>query len=441
MSTLIPIIPFEPKTSNPQTEAEAFISRHTTRDSQDDPKVREVAERIVEDIRKKGDKALFAYTKDLDGATITPATVKVTDKEIQEALSSIPPELKATIKKAAERIRTYHQRQRQNSWFDTSNEGEILGQLVLPVDAAGVYVPGGTAAYPSSVLMNIIPAQVAGVKRIAVATPPDSNGKIYPTTLAAAAEAGATEIYKMGGAQAIAALAFGTESVPRVDKIVGPGNIYVAMAKRAVFGYAGIDSVAGPSEIAIVADDTANPVYVAADMLSQAEHDERASSILITTSQILAEAVQEELIRQASVLDRHEIIFASLKNNGLIILADNIKDAFHLANAVGAEHLEICTADPFEKLTLVRHAGAVFLGNYTPEPLGDYMAGPNHVLPTDGTARFFSPLSVDDFIKKTSVLSFSQEALERLREDVVLFARSEGFDAHANAVDIRALND
>ena len=439
MSVLVPIIPFEPTSQNHVDEAVSFVARHMTRDSQDDPAVREVAERIVEAVRQKGDEALFAYTKELDKATLTADTVKVTEAEMKAAQDAICSELKGVIHRAANRIRDYHQKQRQNSWFDTSNEGEILGQLVLPVDAAGVYVPGGTAPLASSALMSIIPAQVAGVKRIIVTTPPNAEGKIDPSILVACAEAGAMEIYKVGGAQAIAALAFGTASVPRVDKIVGPGNIYVAMAKRAVFGYAGIDSIAGPSDITVVADETAIPAYVAADMLSQAEHDERATSILVTTSQALAEDVQAELSRQAALLDRKDITYTSLKNNGIIFLADDIRDAFHLANAVGPEHLEICTADPFDKLTHVRHAGAVFLGNYTPEPLGDYMAGPNHVLPTDGTARFFSPLSVDDFIKKTSVLSFSQEAMERLRKDVVLFARSEHLDAHANAVEIRVL--
>ena len=442
MSTLVPIIPFEPKKNDSagiKSEALKFIAQHMSRDSQDDPQVRIVSEKIVEDVRQKGDEALLAYTKKFDNADFKAADLRVTDDEINEALAAVPDKLIATIRRAADRIRAYHQKQKQNNWFDSSNEGEILGQVVLPVGAAGVYVPGGTAAYPSSVLMNIIPAQVAGVERIIVVTPPDAKGKVYPATLVAASVAGATEIYKIGGAQAVAALAFGTETIPKVDKIVGPGNIYVAMAKRAVFGYVGIDSIAGPSEIAIVADETANPAYVAADMLSQAEHDERAASILVTTSQNLAEEVQEELARQTETLDRKDIIKTSLKNNGLIILAGNIQEAFHLANAIAAEHLEICTADPFEKLTLVRNAGAVFLGNFTPEPLGDYMAGPNHVLPTDATSRFFSPLSVDDFIKKTSILSFSQEALERLRKDVVLFAKSEGFDAHANAVDIRKL--
>ena len=439
MSVIVPIIPFEPTTKDHRTEAVSFIARHMTRDSQDDPHVREVSEKVVEDVRQRGDTALFEYTKKFDKADINASNIRVTNEEIKAALAEISQDLKDTIHRAAERIRAYHQRQKQNSWFDTSSEGEILGQIVRPVDAAGVYVPGGTAAYPSSVLMNIIPAQVAGVERIVVATPPDATGKVFATTLAAAAEAGATEIYKMGGAQAVAALAFGTETVPKVDKITGPGNIYVTMAKRAVFGYAGIDSIAGPSEIAIVADETANPAFIAADMLSQAEHDERAASILVTTSQALAESVQEELVRQTAELDRKEIIEISLKNNGLIVLTDCIKDAMHVANAIAAEHLEICTADPFEKLTLVRHAGAVFLGNYTPEPLGDYMAGPNHVLPTDATARFFSPLSVDDFVKKTSVLSFSQEAMEKLRKDVVLFARSEGLDAHANAVEMRKM--
>jgi histidinol dehydrogenase len=313
--------------------------------------------------------------------------------------------------------------------------------MVGPIDAAAIYVPGGTAAYPSSQLMSIIPAQVAGVPRIVMATPSDAEGKIYPVTLAAAVEAGVTDIYKMGGAQAVAALAFGTESVPRVDKITGPGNIYVAMAKRAVFGYVGIDSIAGPSDITVVADETANPAYVAADMLSQAEHDERAQSILVTTSMVLAEEVREEISKQAASLNRKEIISASLKNKGLIFLVDSISDAFCLVNAIAPEHLEICTKEPFDKLTLLRNAGAVFLGNYTPEPLGDYMAGPSHVLPTEGTARFFSPLSVDDFVKKTSVLSFSKTAFARLSKDVAKFAYAEGFDAHAKAVEIRETSE
>ena len=437
MSTIVPIIPFEPKTGDSRKEAEAFIARHISRDSRDDPQVREVSEAIVEDVRKRGDAALLEYTKKFEKVELSADTLKVSDTEIKEAISKISPELKSTINRAIERIRDYHRRQIQNSWFDTSKKGEILGQLVQPMDAVGVYVPGGTAAYPSSLLMSIVPAKVAGVERIVMVTPANTNGEIFPVTLAAAAEAGADEIYKIGGAQAIAALAFGTETIPKVDKIVGPGNIYVAMAKRAVFGYVGIDSIAGPSDIAIVADNTANPAYVAADMLSQAEHDERAAAILVTTSQMLAEAVQEQLVTQSNQLGRREIINASLKNKGLIILADNISDAFNLINEIAAEHLEICTADPFEKLTLVRHAGAIFLGNYSTEPIGDYMAGPSHILPTEGTARFFSPLSVDDFVKKSSVLSFSREAMERLREDVSRFARSEGLDAHANAIEMR----
>jgi len=434
---LIPIIQFEPQTQACAAEARAFILRHTTRDTQDDTQVRIDTERIVEDVRQNGDKALFEYTKKFDNADITADTIRITYAEIEAAMNATPPELKETIVHATERIRRYHERQRQNSWFDTSNEGEILGQVVRPVDAVGIYVPGGKAAYPSSLLMNIVPAQVAGVERVAMVTPPAADGTINPTTLAAATIAGATEIYKIGGAQSIAALAFGTESVPRVDKIVGPGNIYVTMAKRAVFGYAGIDSIAGPSEIVIIADEHANPIFVAADMLSQAEHDERASSILITTSSILAEAVQNELTRQTATLSRQAIINASLKANGLIILTDNLDDAFHLSNAIAPEHLEICTSDPFTHLTYIRHAGAVFLGNYTPEPLGDYMAGPNHVLPTDSTARFFSPLSVDDFIKKTSVLSFSKKAMAQLAPDVTNFALSEGLTAHANAITVR----
>jgi len=430
---LVPIIPFEPATADHKKEAAAFIARHVSRDSQDDPQVKIVAESIVEDVRKRGDAALFEYTKKFDKADINHANIKVSESEMEAAGKAVPAELKAVIHNAAKRIRSYHERQRQNSWFDTSREGEILGQMVLPIESVGIYVPGGTAPLPSSLLMSAIPAKVAGAERIVIATPPE----IDPVILVAAAEAGICEIYKMGGAQAIAALAFGTESVPRVDKIAGPGNLYVAMAKRAVFGYTGIESIAGPSDITIVADETAIPAYVAADLLSQAEHDERSSSILVTTSQALAEAVQSQLVTQSHQLNRKEITASSLKNHGLIFLADTIEDAFHLSNAIAPEHLEICTAEPFEKLSLVRNAGAVFLGNYTPEPLGDYMAGPSHVLPTEATARFFSPLSVDDFIKKTSIISFSQKALANLSKDVISFALSEGLDAHAKAVEIR----
>ena len=437
MPILVPIINFEPQSGDRKKEAEAFISRHVVRDFTDDPKVKEVSEAIVWDVRERGDAAVLEYTKKHDKADLTAATLKVTDAELKEAADNVPDEYKNIIKRAIRRIRRYHEKQRQNSWFDTSKPGEILGQLITPLDSVGVYVPNGTAPLPSSLLMEVVPAKVADVGRIIMTTPPNEDGKVPPVLLYAAAEAGVDEIYKIGGAQAIAALAFGTETVPKVDKIVGPGSIYVIMAKRAVFGYVGIDSMAGPSDIAIAADNNANPAYVAADMLSQAEHDERAAAILVTTSQTLAEAVQEQLVIQTNRLNRREIIKKSLNGKGLIILADDEKNMFHLINAIAAEHLEICTADPFEKLTYIKHAGAIFLGNYTTEPLGDYMAGPSHILPTEGTARFFSPVSVDDFIKKSSVLSFSREAMERLQDDVAAFARSEGLDAHAAAIEIR----
>lgn len=392
---------------------------------------------IVEQVRKRGDEALFEYTKQFDGADIDAETIRVTEAEIKEAYRQTDPSLLEVIRKSLANIRSFHEKQRQNSWFDAGKKGIILGQRVTPLQTVGVYVPGGRAAYPSSVLMNVMPAKVAGVERIVMVTPPAKDGSVNPSTLVAAKEAGTDVIYKAGGAQAIAALAFGTQSIPKADKITGPGNIYVALAKRAVFGYASIDSIAGPSEILVLADETANPSYVAADLLSQAEHDEMASAILITTSARLAEQVSEEAERFTASLSREAIIRQSLDHYGYILVADNMKDAVAAANEIASEHLEIMTADPFETMTHIRNAGAVFLGPYSCEPLGDYFAGPNHVLPTNGTARFFSPLSVDDFVKKTSIVSYSREALQPVWQDIVQFAENEQLTAHANSIRVR----
>jgi len=397
----------------------------------------ERVEKIVNDIKKEGDNALFKYTKDFDGVELNKDTIRVTKEEIDEAYNNVDKELIRVIQRSAERIRKFHEKQKRISWLEPEKGGELLGQLILPLSSAGVYVPGGKAAYPSSVLMNVIPAKVAGVEKIVMTTPPDKKGKVYPKTIVAAMEAGVTDIYKAGGAQAIAALAFGTEVIPKVNKIVGPGNIYVALAKKCVFGYVGLDSVAGPSEILIIADKTANPVYVAADLLSQAEHDELASSVLITTDGEFAENVKKEIDRQTELLERKDIIKKSLDNYGAIIVAEDIDSAVGLCNEIAPEHMEICTEEPFFVLPKIKNAGAIFLGNYTPEPLGDYMAGPNHVLPTSGTAKFFSPLSVDDFIKKSSVLSFSRESFEKLGNDVITFAEAEGLTAHANSIKVR----
>ena len=392
---------------------------------------------ILDDVRDRRDQALFEYTEKFDGARISADNILVTEEEIREAYREVDPELVEIIRRSLHNIRTYHEKQRQYSWFDSRPDGTILGQKVTPLARVGVYVPGGKAAYPSSVLMNIAPAKVAGVDEIIMTTPPGKDGKVTATTLVAANEAGADRIYKAGGAQAIAALAFGTESIPKVDKIVGPGNIYVALAKKSVYGHVSIDSVAGPSEILVLADETANPRYVAADLLSQAEHDELASAILVTTSEALAKEVSDWTDRFIRELSRGEIIRKSLDNYGHIMLADTLEDAIDAANEIASEHMEIVTADPFEVMTKIRNAGAIFIGEYSSEPLGDYFAGPNHVLPTNGTAKFFSPLSVDDFIKKSSIISYSQDALEKVHTDIEKFAEAEHLTAHANSIKVR----
>lgn len=392
---------------------------------------------IIQNVREKRDEAIFEYTLKFDGATINQDNIRVTEEEIKEAYEQVDPKLLDVIRKALVNIRDYHTKQKQYSWFDSDESGIILGQKVTPLKTVGVYVPGGKAVYPSSVLMNVIPAKVAGVSNIIMTTPCGKDGKVYPSTLVAAKEAGVDAIYKVGGAQAIAALAFGTESIPKVDKIVGPGNIYVALAKKAVFGYVSIDSIAGPSEIMVLADETANPRFVAADLLSQAEHDEMASAILVTTSETLAEQVSVEVDEFVEVLSRKEIIQKSLDNYGYILVADTMQDAIDTVNEIASEHLELVTKNPFETMTKIRNAGAIFIGEYSSEPLGDYFAGPNHVLPTNGTAKFFSPLSVDDFIKKSSIISYSREALEPVYKDIVQFAECEKLTAHANSIRVR----
>lgn len=392
---------------------------------------------IVEDVRKNRDQALFAYTKKFDGADLDSSNIRVTEAEIQEAMSQVDPELLTVMKRAMKNIREYHEKQKQYSWFDSRPDGTLLGQKVTPLSSVGVYVPGGKAAYPSSVLMNIITAEVAGVPRIVMVTPPDKNGKVNPVTLIAAHLAGATEVYKAGGAQAVAALAFGTESIPRVNKIVGPGNIFVALAKKAVYGHVSIDSIAGPSEILVLADETANPRYVAADLLSQAEHDELASAILVTTSMELAEEVSRQIEVFLQTLSRRDILEKSLENYGYILVADSMEDAISTANEIASEHLEIVTRNPFEVMTKIQNAGAIFMGEYSSEPLGDYFAGPNHVLPTNGTAKFFSPLGVDDYIKKSSIIYYSREALEPIHKDIETFAEAEHLTAHANSIRVR----
>lgn len=392
---------------------------------------------IIEQVRAKKDAAIFDYTQKFDGADISAANILVTEDEIKEAYEKVDEKLLEVIRKALVNIRTYHEKQRQYSWFDSEDSGIILGQKVTALERVGVYVPGGKAVYPSSVLMNVVPAKVAGVKEIVMTTPPGKDGKVCASTLVAAKEAGVDRIYKVGGAQAIAALAFGTESVPKVDKIVGPGNIYVALAKKAVFGYVSIDSIAGPSEILVLADETANPKFVAADLLSQAEHDEMASAILITTSQKLAEQVSVEIDRFVAKLSRKEIIQKSLDNYGYLLVAENMEDAIATVNEIASEHLELVTKNPFEVMTKIKNAGAIFIGEYSSEPLGDYFAGPNHVLPTNGTAKFFSPLSVDDFIKKSSIISYSREALQPIYKDIVQFAECEQLTAHANSIRVR----
>ena len=397
----------------------------------------DTVEKIVNNVRDNGDKALFDYTKQFDKADIHAGNVQVTKEEIEYAYTQVDEKLLEVIRKAKENIRVYHEKQRQYSWFDTDEKGIMLGQKVTALESVGVYVPGGKAVYPSSVLMNIMPAKVAGVSNIIMTTPCNKDGEVYATTLVAANEAGATAIYKAGGAQAIAALAYGTESIPKVDKIVGPGNIFVALAKRAVYGHVSIDSIAGPSEILVIADETANPRYVAADLLSQAEHDEMASAILITTSKELAEQVSAQVDAFIKDLSRKDIIQKSIDTYGYILLADNLADAVDAANAIASEHLEIVTANPFDAMTKIKNAGAIFIGEYSSEPLGDYFAGPNHVLPTNGTAKFFSPLSVDDFIKKSSIIYYSKDALAEVHEDIESFAKAEQLTAHANSIAVR----
>ncbi len=397
----------------------------------------DTVQEIVDNVKSNGDKALFDYTKKFDKAEINSQNIKVTDAEIEEAYKEVDAHLVEVIRKALKNIRTYHEKQKQYSWFDTTEDGTMLGQKVTPLNSVGVYVPGGKAVYPSSVLMNIVPAKVAGVKHIIMTTPCNAEGKVYPTTLVAAKEAGVDAIYKAGGAQAIAALAYGTDSIPKVDKIVGPGNIFVALAKRAVYGYVSIDSIAGPSEIMVLADESANPRFVAADLLSQAEHDELASAILVTTSEKLAHRVSDEIDEFVKELSRADIIKKSLDNYGYILLADDMDEAIETANDIASEHLEIVTKNPFEVMMKIRNAGAIFIGEYSSEPLGDYFAGPNHVLPTNGTAKFFSPLSVDDFVKKSSVIYYSKEALEPIHQDIIDFATSEQLTAHANSIKVR----
>lgn len=392
---------------------------------------------ILANVKENGDKAVFDYTLRFDKAQINKENVRVTEEEIEEAYSLVDKKLIEVMRKALLNIREYHMKQKQYSWFDSTAKGTILGQKVTPIEKVGVYVPGGKAVYPSSVLMNIVPAKVAGVDKIIMTTPPASDGKVNPSTLVAAKEAGVDEIYKAGGAQAIGALAYGTESIPKVDKIVGPGNIYVALAKKAVYGHVSIDSIAGPSEILVLADETANPRFVAADLLSQAEHDEMASAILVTTSEELAKKVSDEVDGFVKELSRREILEKSLENYGYILVADTMEEAIDTANAIASEHLEIVTKNPFDTMTKIRNAGAIFLGEYSSEPLGDYFAGPNHVLPTNGTAKFFSPLSVDDFIKKSSIISYSREALEEIHKDIEDFATSEQLTAHANSIKVR----
>ena len=397
----------------------------------------ETVDEIIANVKADGDQAVFDYTKRFDGAEITKENILVTEEEIKEAYEQVDDQLIEVIRKAIKNIREFHEKQVQNSWFETREDGVMLGQKVMPMESCGVYVPGGKAVYPSSVLMNIVPAHVAGVKNIIMTTPPGKDGKVTANTLVAAKEAGVGAIYKVGGAQAIAALAFGTESIPKVDKIVGPGNIFVALAKKSVYGNVSIDSIAGPSEILVLADETANPRYVAADLLSQAEHDEMASAILVTTSEELAEKVSEEIEGFLNQLSRKEIMEKSLDSFGYILIAKDIKEAVDVANAIASEHLEIMTENPFDVMTRIKNAGAIFIGAYSCEPLGDYFAGPNHVLPTNGTAKFFSPLSVDDFIKKSSVVYYSREALEPVHKDIEFFATQEELTAHANSMKVR----
>ena len=414
-----------------------LLSRNRTDYGAYEASVRE----IVEQVRTNGDEALFGNTEKFDHVKLTPDTVRVSDAEIGEAYSEVSQELLRVIRKALENIRAFHEKQKRNSWFDTREDGVLLGQKVLPLRRVGVYVPGGKAVYPSSVLMNIVPAKVAGVSQIVMVTPPGKDGKISPNTLVAAHEAGADVIFKVGGAQAVAALAYGTETVPRVDKIVGPGNIFVALAKKSVYGQVGIDSIAGPSEIVVLADETANARFVAADLLSQAEHDEMASAILVTTSMKLAEQVSGQVDGFLKVLSRAQIAGKSIENHGYILVVDSLKEGIETVDAIAPEHLEIVTSNPFDTMTRVHNAGAIFLGPYSSEPLGDYFAGPNHILPTGGTARVFSPLSVDDFVKKSSIVYYSEEALRKVHKDIETFAKAEQLTAHANSIAVRFENE
>ena len=392
---------------------------------------------IVDGVKERGDEALFAYTEKFDGAKVSADNIRVTEEEIEAAMAQVPEELLAVMKTSMENIRRYHEKQKRNSWFDARPDGTILGQKMTPLDSVGVYVPGGKAAYPSSVLMNIIAAQVAGVERMVMVTAPGKDGSGNPVTLTAAHLAGATEVYRAGGAQAVAGPAFGTASIPRVRKIVGPGNIFVALAKKAVYGHVSIDSIAGPSEILVIADEKANPRYVAADLLSQAEHDQLASAILVTPSMELAKEVSRQAQEMTECLSRRDIIQASLDNYGYILVVENMKEAIQAANEIAPEHLEILTDNPFEVMTKIRNAGAIFMGPYSSEPLGDYFAGPNHVLPTNGTAKFFSPLNVDDFVKKSSIIYYSREALKEASQDIETFAKAEQLTAHANSIHVR----
>lgn len=419
------------------TSMENILADMLKRDPNQYGSYTETVESIVNDVKGRGDEAVFEYTAKFDGARTDASNIRVTQEEIEEAMKQVDEGLLAVMRKSMENILRYHEKQKRNSWFDAQPDGTILGQKVTALESVGVYVPGGKAAYPSSVLMNIIPAKVAGVNRIAMVTPPGKDGKVNPVTLTAAYLAGATEVYKVGGAQAVAALAFGTRSIPKVNKIVGPGNIFVALAKKAVYGHVSIDSIAGPSEILVIADDSANPRFVAADLLSQAEHDELASAILVTTSMELAEKVSGEVDGFLKVLSRSEIISRSLDNYGYILVTETMEKAVETANAIAPEHLEIVTVNPFEIMTKIQNAGAIFIGEYSSEPLGDYFAGPNHILPTNGTAKFFSPLGVDDFIKKSSIIYYSKEALEKAHRDIEAFAESEHLTAHANSIKVR----
>ena len=420
-----------------ETTRKNIISELLKRDPNQYTQYADTVQKIVEDVHQNGDAAVLAYTEKFDHAALTADQLRVTEEEIAEAAAQVDPKLIEIMKHALANIRAYHEKQKRNSWFDAKPDGTILGQKVTPLASAGIYVPGGKAAYPSTVLMNIVPAQVAGVSRIVMVTPCNREGKVNPVTLTAAMLAGATEVYKVGGAQAIAALAFGTETIPKVDKIAGPGNIYVALAKKAVYGFVSIDSIAGPSEILVLADEGANPRYVAADLLSQAEHDELACAILVTTSEQLAKQVSEQVDEFTRILSRQDIIQKSLDNYGYILVIDTMEEAIETANAIAPEHMEVLTKDPFAILPKIQNAGAIFLGNYSSEPLGDYFAGPNHVLPTNGTARFFSPLSVDDYIKKSSIIYYSKEALEEVYPEIVAFAEAEQLTAHANSIRVR----